>query len=187
MKEAYFRGVEWTRKFVSGPVDARWNPYKFYCQICKANISIYGKGAREILRPHATEKHPRKDQRRRYEYLYQVDPVTRSKIHQVRGKDGKLLTPYQLEMELPKFIGAQLVGIGQKFPISDEHMSGMDYMSSFSDDRAKVQLSILAKFLPRSGDLELLRSFWNDVGVVVNHQTLLTDFNCGREPTQCWF
>ena len=31
------------------------------------------------------------------------------------------------------------------------------------------------------GNLKLLRSFWNDVGVVVNHQTLYTDFNWGRE------
>ena len=50
MKDAYFKGMEWTKTFVSGPVDPRWNPYKFYCQIWKANISIYGKGAREILR-----------------------------------------------------------------------------------------------------------------------------------------
>ena len=72
MKEAYFRGMEWTRTFVSGPVDPRWNPYKLYCQECKANISIFGKGAREILRHYATEKHLRKDQRWRYEYLYKM-------------------------------------------------------------------------------------------------------------------
>ena len=40
MKEAYFKGMVWTRTFVSGPVDPKWNRYKFYCQICKANISI---------------------------------------------------------------------------------------------------------------------------------------------------
>ena len=107
MKEAYFKGMELTRTFVSGPVDPRWNPYKFYCQICKANISIYGKGAREILRHHSTEKHLRKDQRWRYEYLYTVDPITKTKIHQVRGKDGKILTPYQLEIELPHFRHAE--------------------------------------------------------------------------------
>ena len=134
MKEAYFRGMEWTRTFVSGPVDPRWNPYKFYCQICKANISIYGKGAREILRHHATEKHLRKDQRWRYEYLYQVDPVTRTKIHQVRGRDGKLLTPYQLGIKLPKFIGTQLVEVGQKLPFYDEYMAGKDYIASSSNE-----------------------------------------------------
>ena len=181
MKEAYFQGMEWTRTFVSGPMDPRWNPYKFYCQICKANISIYGKGAREILRHHSTEKHLRKDQRWRYEYLYSVDPVTRVKVHQVRGKDGKLLTPYQLEFELPLFINAPLVEIGQKLPFYDEYMAGTDYMSSSSSNRARVQLSVLAKILPSSGDIEVLKSFWSDVGVIVNHQSLFTDFNWGKE------
>ena len=181
MKEAYFRGMEWTRTFVSGPVDPRWNPYKFYCQICKANISIYGKGAREILRHHSSEKHLRKDQRWRYEYLYKVDPVTKTKIHQVRGRDGKLLSPYQLEMEFPYFKDAPLVEIGQKLPFYDEFMAGSDYMSSSSDNRARVQLSVLAKFLPTYGDLEVLKSFWSNVGVIVNHQALFTDFNWGKE------
>ena len=162
-------------------MDPRWNPYKFYCQICKANVSIYGKGAREILRHHSRETHLRKDQRWRYEYLYSVDPVKRVKVHQVRGKDGKLLTPYQLEFELPLFINAPLVEIGQKLPFYDEYMAGTDYMSSSSSNRARVQLSVLAKFLPSSGDIEVLKSFWSDVGVIVNHQSLFTDFNWGKE------
>ena len=129
MKEAYFKGMEWTRTFVSGPVDPRWNPYKFYCHICKSNVSIYGKG-QGILRHHSTEKHLRKDQRWRYEQLYEVDPVTKAKIHQIRGKDGKILTPYQLELELPKFRHVGLVEVGQKLPFYEEYMSGTDYMAS---------------------------------------------------------
>ena len=102
-------------------------------------------------------------------------------MHQVHGKDGKLLTPYQLEMELPKFIKAELVEMGQKLPFCDEYMAGADYMSSSSDIRAMVQLSILAEFLPSNGGLKLLKSFWKDVGIDVNHQALFTDFNWGRE------
>ena len=45
MKGEYFEGIAWTRSFVCGPVDPKWNRYKFYCQICKKNVSIYGKGA----------------------------------------------------------------------------------------------------------------------------------------------
>ena len=117
MKEAFFKGMEWTKTFVSRPVDPQWNPYKFYCQLCKANISIYGKGAREILRHHSTEKHLRKDQRWRFEHLSKVDPITRRTTHQVRGKDGKLLTPYQLELEYLKFKSAPLVDFGKKLPL----------------------------------------------------------------------
>ena len=83
MKEAYFKGMEWTKTFVSGPVDLRWNLYKFYCQICKGNISIYGRGAREILRHHATERHLRKDQRWHYEHLATEDLITKVVKHHV--------------------------------------------------------------------------------------------------------
>ena len=181
MKEAYFRGMEWTRTFVSGPVDPKWNKYKFYCQICKANISIYSKGAREILRHHSTEKHLRKDQRWRYEYLYKIDPYTNSRIPQVRGKYGKLLTPYELAMELPHFKDVELVDIGEKLPFYDEYMSGADHMSSSSENRARIQISVLGRFLPHYGDIDLLRNFWRDIGVVVNHQSLFTDFNWTKE------
>ena len=40
MKEAYFKGIQWTRTFVTGPLDPEHNKHKFYCQICKANVSI---------------------------------------------------------------------------------------------------------------------------------------------------
>ena len=181
MKEAYFKGMEWTKTFVSGPVDPRWNPYKFYCQICKANISIYGKGAREILRHHSSEKHLRKDQRWRFEHLPKVDPITRKVVHQVRGKDGKLLTPYQLELEYPKFKDVPLVDIGKTLPFYDEFMAGTDYMASSSGDRAKIQISILCRFLTHYGDIDVLKGFWSDVGVIVNHQALFTDFDWSRE------
>ena len=115
MKEAYFKGMEWTKTFVSGPVDPRWNPYKFFCKICKGNISIYGRGAREILRHHATERYLRKDQRWRYEQLATEDPVTKMVKHYVRGKDGKLLTPYELQLELPKFMMCRSWTLGKNF------------------------------------------------------------------------
>ena len=78
MREELFEGMGWARSFVSGPMDPKWNPYKFYCQICKGNVSIYGRGAKEILRHHATERHLRRDQRWRYEHLSVEDPVKKT-------------------------------------------------------------------------------------------------------------
>ena len=124
MKEEFFEGMAWTKTFVSGPVDPKWNKYKFYCQICKGNVSIFGEGAREILRHYSTEKHLRKDQRWRYEHLSTIDPLTNAVQHQVRGKDGKDLMPYQLELELPLFIDAELVDIGEKLPFCHEFTHG---------------------------------------------------------------
>ena len=181
MKEAYFKGMEWTKTFVSGPVDPRWNRYKFYCQICKGNISIYGRGAREILRHHASERHLRKDQRWRYEHMSRVDPVTKAVKHYVRGRDGKLLTPYELELELPKFIEAELVDIGEKLPFYEDYMQGTQYMASSSESRVKIQMSVLGHYLRSYGDIGTLRHFWRDVGVVVNHQALFTDFDWSKE------
>ena len=114
MREEYFKGMSWARPFVSGPMDPKWNRYKFYCQICKGNVSIYGRGPKEILRHHATERHLRKDQRWRYEHLGVVDPVTQVVHHHVRGRDRKLLSPLELEAELPKIIDVELVDIGVK-------------------------------------------------------------------------
>ena len=83
---------------------------------------------------------------------------------------------HQLELELPLFMDAELVEIRQKHPFYDKFMAGMDHMSSSSD-----RLSVLAKVFPSNGDLEVLKSFWSDVGVIVNHQTLFIDFNWGKE------
>ena len=66
MKDAYFKGIQWTRTFVSGPLDPVHNKFKFYCMLCKTNVSIYSKGAREILRHYRTGGHLRKDQKWRY-------------------------------------------------------------------------------------------------------------------------
>ena len=119
MREELFEGMSWARTFVSGPMDPKWNPYKFYCQICKGNVSIYGRGAKEILRHHATERHLRRDQRWRYEHLSVEDPVTKTFRYYVRDKNGKLLTPYELELEYAKFKDAALVDIGEKLPFYD--------------------------------------------------------------------
>ena len=116
MREEYFKVMSWARTFVSGPMDPKWNRYKFYCQICKGNVSIYGRGSKESLRHHATERHLRKDQRWRNEHLGVVDPVTQVVHHHVWGRDGNLLSPLELEAELPKFIDVKLVDIGVKLP-----------------------------------------------------------------------
>ena len=54
-------------------------------------------------------------------------------------------------------------------------------MSSSSENCARVQISVLGRFLPSSGDIDALRNFWRDIGVVVNHQSLFTDFNWTKE------
>ena len=175
MKEEYFDSMPWTRVFVSGPLDPKWNPNKIYWQICKCNVSIRAKGPKEILRHYSTERHLRKDQRWRYEYLTIEDPITKQPRYQVRGKDGKILSNYRLQLELPQFINAELVDIGENLPFYDEAMSGSDYMVSSPHNRARLQISILGHYLPLSGDIKVLRTLWQHTGTVVNHQSLFAD------------
>ena len=144
-------------------------------------VSIYGEGAREILRHIATERHLSKDQLWRYEHLGIEDPVTKTLRHQIRGKDGKVLTPCQLELELPKFLGAELFDIGEKLPVFAAFMAGSQHMASSSGNGARVQISILGHYLPTFGDIRALRGFWEDIGVVVNHHTLFADLNWGQK------
>ena len=57
MKPAYSKGIQWTRVFVTGTLDPVHNKHKLYSQICKTNVSIYSKGAREIIRHYQSEAH----------------------------------------------------------------------------------------------------------------------------------
>ena len=169
--------MPWTRTFVSGPVDPKWNKHKIYCQICKCNVSIRAKGPKEILRHFATERHLRKDQRWRYEYLTIEDPLTKRRRYQVRGQDGKVLSNYQLQLELPHFINCELVDIGEKLPFYDEAMAGVDYMASSPQNRARLQISVLGCFLPLSGDVQVLRGLWQQIGIALNHQAITSDID----------
>ena len=124
LKESYFRHKEWARDFVSGPLDPMHNMYKFYCQLCKVNVSIYGRGAQEILRHHQGEAHLRKDQKWRYHHKHEVDPRTRQVTHWVRDENGHVLSALDLEKELPKFINVDLVDFGEKHPFYHDFMAG---------------------------------------------------------------
>ena len=179
MKEENFESIPWTRVFVSGPVDPRWNKHKIYCQICKCSVSIRAKGPKEILQHYSTERHLRKDQRWRYEHLKIEDPLNKRLQYQVRGRDGKVLSNYQLQLELPHFIESELVDIGTKLPFYDDAMAGRDYMTSSPQNRARIQISVLGHFLPLSGDIQVLRALWQQIGTAVNHQAIFSDIDWG--------
>ena len=181
MREEYFEGMSWTRVFVSGPLDPEHNSYKFYCLICKDNISIYTKGPREIIR-HYSSQHLRKDQRWRFEYLSVKDSVTGNVKHRVRGKDGKLLTAYQLELELPKFIDAPLiVDLGERMPFYEEHMAGQQHCVTTPDNKVRAQICVLGYFLPVFGNISVLRRLWGPLGAAMGQEVAFLGFNWLKE------
>ena len=181
MREEFFSKIGWTRSFISGPADPLHNPYMVWCHICKKNISIRTKGVDEILRHHRTEKHLRKDQRWRYEHLRSVDPVRNRIHHRVRGRTGKVLTKFELAKELPLFIHAELVDIGERFPFYEDFLKGSTTALVTPDSRAKTQLCIIADFIQHQGDILLLRNLWSRIGSYTNHQAVFCDFDWSEE------
>ena len=125
MQPAYFKGIQWTKIFVTGPSDPVHNKHKCHCTLCKTNVSMYSKGAREIIRHYQSEAHLRKDQRWRFEHLGQIDKLTSLTVHAVRGKDGRVLSALDLEKEKPLFLTTPLVDIGPRFPFYEDYMAGV--------------------------------------------------------------
>ena len=87
MREELFKKIGWTKSFISAPADPIHKPLIVLCHICKRNFSIKTKATVKIRRHHRTEKHPKRDQRWRYEHLKSVDPVTDKVQHRVRVRD----------------------------------------------------------------------------------------------------
>ena len=177
MKDAYFKGIQWTRTFVTGPLDPIHIKYEFYCMLCKTYVSTYSKGAREILRPYKSEGHLRRDQKWRFVHLQETDSTTGVVTHQVRREDGYVLTPLELEREKPHFIDVPLVDAGDHFPFYEEYLASLGGITNPDDLRLTTLISLIGSFVPHRGNLALLQSLWTRVGSFTNHRALFTSFD----------
>ena len=188
MKEAYFKGILWTKTFVTGPLDPTHNQFKFYCRLCKSNVSFYSKGAREIIRHYQTESHLRKDQIWRYTHLKKVDTITGITTHQVRGKNGVILTPLELEKEKPLFENAPLVDLGGEFPFYEEYLARMEGRPTTSDSRDATQIVLIGTMVPANGDLVLLQTLWTQIGIHMDYQDafLTLDWGSAKLTVSCF-
>ena len=179
-KESYFRKIEWSRVFVTGPMNPQENTHSFFCRICQRNVSIYGKGAAEVKHHYASREHFRRDQKLRYTHLSRTDPITGNVSHYVRGKKGNLLENLELELEVPKLIDEDLVELGDIRPFNEDFKAFRENVTP-SGSRNYSQLCLLGVFLKRGGDIAMLRSIWINVGTFTNHQSLFADFDWSEE------
>ena len=179
-KESYFRKIEWSRIFVSGPMNPLKNPHCFFCQICRRNVSIYGKAAAEVKRHYSSREHFRKDQKWRYTHLSRTDPVSQIVTHFVRDKKGNLLSSFELELELPNFIDEELVEIGDKLPFYEDFKASRE---SITPNRSRdfTQLCLIGDYLKGAGDIASLQRIWTNVGTFTNHQSMFADFDWSEE------
>ena len=151
-------GMSWTRTYACGLKDPLNNKYKFYCQLCKVNLSCKTKSALEVLRHHKSDKHLRRDQRWRYEHLKSIDPVTGILRYEVRYKHGQILDPYQLQKELPNFMNTPLIDLGPKFPFYEEVEGSNEGETTDDDSRTLMQMTLVGNIIESFEDLHTLQN-----------------------------
>ena len=140
-------------------------------------FSIKTKGFVEILRHQRPEKHLGGDQMWRYGHLKTVDPVSGKNQHRVRGRNGKILTKIELAKKLLKFIHAELVDIGERFPFYEDFIKRTTTALVTPESRFRTQLCLVGDFIQTHEDLLVLRKLWSRVGPTI-HQDTFFDFDC---------
>ena len=95
----------------------------------------------------------------------------------LRGKDGYVLTPLELEKEKLHFIDVPVVDAGDRYPFYDDYMASIGGLTNSSDLRTSTLISVIGTFVPQDGNLSLLQSLWTKVGVFTNHQALFSSFD----------
>ena len=119
----------------------------------------------------------RRDQFWRYNHLSQPDKITGVVTHQVRGKNGVLLTPLELEKENLLFEPAHLVDIGGKFPFYEDYLAQLEGRQSTRDARDNNQIPLIGNKVPLSGDIGLLHTLWTRIGIHMNHREAFSPFD----------
>ena len=109
-----------------------------------------------------------------------MDPVTGVSHHFVRDKKGNLLSKFELESEIPKFIDEELVELADKLPFYNDCQTPISDVAP-DKGRSYSQLCLIADYLKNAGDLDVLRGIWLNVGSFMNHQSSFADFDWSSE------
>ena len=163
--------------FVTGPLDPAHNQHKFYCQLCKANVSIYSKGAREIIRHSQGESHLRKDHRWRFKHLSVTDKKNWNYQTSSPRKGRSCTHSPGVRKEKPLFTNAPLVDVGEKFPFCDNYIANSGNQQTTEDKRASAQTALIGSFVPHEGNIHLLQTLWSRVGEYMNHRDQFSPFD----------
>ena len=111
-----------------------------------------------------------------YVHLQETDEVTGNVTRQVRGKDGWVLTPVELEREKQLFKDVPLVEAGDRFPFFEDYMTSIGGITNPDDLRTSTLISLI---VPKDGNFSLLQSLWTRVGQFTNHQALFPSSDWG--------
>ena len=134
---------------MTGPTDASTKLSKFYCQLCRKDVSVLTHGSSEVLRHFQVIQHFARDQR------FQLEtPGWR-----VLGFDGKPLTEDELERQREKILRIPRV-------VRDQEYSFREDLILNASGKTDPQLPLLTKVsslvdvLQLGGSYELVERLW---------------------------
>ena len=113
--------------------------------------------------------------------IQRIDRVFGQVEHQVRWKNGQVLTAVELENERRLFEYAPMWTLERNMPSMTNSWQALCLISMPKQEvRPCIHVSPVASFAPRGGDTSLLQTLWNQVGITSNHQTLFALFDWGN-------
>ena len=178
LKEYYWQSFSWLVHLTQLKTSIN-----FIARFIRPECPLYSKGAREIVRHYQSESHLRKDQLWRYTHLSRKNENTGVVTHQVRGRNGVLLTPLELEKEKPLFEEALLVDIGGGFPHYEDYLARSEGRLTTADARDSTQIALIATMNSFTGDMNLLHALWHNsswpFGTYMNYQEAFAPFDWG--------
>ena len=141
--------------FATGPIDRQKTPYKWWCRVCRVELSLMSRGALELLSHVRTDSHLVKEHRIRVEtpgvFLYERSEkaLTESALQEAK-KVVKETYPIAPQLDACRLL------VGQ------DRLPDFSTTSSPSEDVIS-QIAILEYGLRHGGNINTLSEMWNEM------------------------
>ena len=135
--------------FVTGPTDAATKPSRFYCRICRKDVSVLTHGHHEILRHFQGSKQIPRDQRLRLE----------TPGWEVLDYEGNVMIPAEVERQRERIMKAPLVVRDREYPFSEDVI--VEETGAVNPNLGVMaRVSSLIEVLRLGGSYELVYHLW---------------------------
>ena len=159
--------------FATGPIDRQKTPYKWWCRVCRVELSLMSRGVLELLSHFRTDSHLIKEHRIRSEVpgmpLYdRHEKVLTGTALQEAKRVAKETFPIAPQLDSCRLLVGQ-----DKLPDSSS-------ISSPSED-VFSQISFLEHGLRHGGNIDSLIGMWNEMVRLFPGNSQESTFGCCRE------
>ena len=132
--------------FATGPEGPLENKYRFYCMLCRRNISMRTRGLYELKRHFQRDCHFQAHQRFREKHC----------PGKIRGRDGTVFYGWKLEAEREVYMELDFPDLDFKRPFYYDVLEGKLFTFTTEESRVRIQINLLMTFLKSGGQLRAL-------------------------------